>query len=165
MATKIYDTAACLRIEIGDAVRLLNKEDIRGVEIVNGRVCISTGQEQLQQLFINYPDVEVPAIGTAEMRSREDLRTAQLTTLVSTIEDLKLILNGTNDYFREPQIIENVDPFHIYKGYSNIINASTGRPFWAISETKISGTTTITHWAEGNKNFDKIWDDYLSYSY
>lgn len=172
--TRIIDAAACLRIEVGEATRLINKGHIRNIEIVNGRICINTGQGQLQQVFIDFADVEEPGAHTIEelvsamqdmMRSRENYTIGQLDTVIGAINELRLILNGTNDYFKEPQLIVATVPGVTYKGYSSVLNADRAQPVWAIQRIKDSSGTTTLRWAEGTKDFLFIMDDYLHYTY
>lgn len=40
-----------------------------------------------------------------------------------------------------------------------------GDAVWRIKKITVSGTETITEWADGNSNFDNIWSNRASLSY
>ena len=41
----------------------------------------------------------------------------------------------------------------------------TSDPVWRICQLTDDGTNTASMWADGNLNFDNIWDNYASLSY
>lgn len=45
------------------------------------------------------------------------------------------------------------------------ISSNTGDSVWQIKRILVSGTQTIIEWADGNSNFDKVWNDRASLSY
>jgi len=174
MRTRIYDTAAGIRVETGDTVRLINKSHIKDIAIVNGRICINTGAGVLQQLYINYPDVEEPGTHDmdelvialqAMMHSRETNLSSQLDTVIAALAAIELSLHGTIDHFKEPQLIDDPFPGLSYKGYSSTLNADGSQPVWAILEIKQSGTLTSFRWADASKDFNKVWNDRSFYMY
>lgn len=44
-------------------------------------------------------------------------------------------------------------------------NSATSSALWRISKVAVSSTLTTVKFADGNDNFDGIWDDRASYSY
>ncbi len=174
MITRIYDKAAGIRVETGDTVRLINKSHIKDIAIVNGRICINTGEGVLQQLYIDYTDVDDPSTRNIEelaivlqtmMHSRETNLSAQLDTVITALAAIELSLHGTTDHFKEPQYIDEPFPGLSYKGYSPILNADSTQPVWAILEIKQSGTITSFKWADASKEFNKVWNDRTHYMY
>jgi hypothetical protein len=45
------------------------------------------------------------------------------------------------------------------------IGSVVGDSVWRIKRILISGTETIIEWADGDSNFDNVWDDRASLSY
>lgn len=44
-------------------------------------------------------------------------------------------------------------------------NSAVGDPVWKIKRILISGTETIIEWADGNSNFDNVWNNRASLTY
>lgn len=51
-----------------------------------------------------------------------------------------------------------------YIGETNF-NTATHSPTWRISRLTFSGSSFTLDWADGNDNFDNVWDDRASLSY
>lgn len=49
-------------------------------------------------------------------------------------------------------------------GYSNP-GTSTASSYWQIKIIDESGSSTEIKWADGNSNFNKVWDNRTSYTY
>lgn len=63
------------------------------------------------------------------------------------------------------QIIDTVSDFLIYKGWAEV-GSLTSAPVWRIQKIVIGFDDDVTKtWAEGNAEFDNIWDDHLSLVY
>lgn len=171
---KIYDYGASICFITGGIVKNISKVAIKSIEVINDRLCIDMGNGAFNNLFIDYPDVVLPltsdvaALGDAlrnMLKSTEDNLFNQLNVLVGTLNEIKLTLDGTHDYFREPLRIDEPTSGLVYKGYSNDFAANPSAPVWAVSETKASGTGTVTRWAGGTKDFLNVWNDRTHLTY
>lgn len=63
------------------------------------------------------------------------------------------------------QIIDIVSDYLIYKGWAEV-GSLTSAPVWRIQKIVIGFDDDVTKtWADGNAEFDNIWDDHLSLVY
>lgn len=63
------------------------------------------------------------------------------------------------------QIVDTVSDFLIYKGWAEV-GSLTSAPVWRIQKIVIGFDDDVTKtWAEGNAEFDNVWDDHLSLVY
>jgi hypothetical protein len=62
-------------------------------------------------------------------------------------------------------IIDEVSATTVYYGWA-AVNSSTANAVWKIKRKSVSGTVTTYAYADGNTNYDNIWDNraLLSYS-
>lgn len=88
-----------------------------------------------------------------------------LSAIVTHLSDIKTLLDGAYNAYKEPFRIDEVTPDLIYKGYVAVPSSGTSEPVWAIQRIKKSGTNTAIAWANGNKNFENIWDNHLLLPY
>jgi len=45
------------------------------------------------------------------------------------------------------------------------VPSDSADPVWKIKRINEVGAATIVSWADGSTNFDKVWDDRLTYNY
>lgn len=63
------------------------------------------------------------------------------------------------------QVVDVVSEFLIYKGWA-AVGSLTSAPSWRIQKIVIGFDDDVTKtWADGNAEFDNIWDDHLSLVY
>lgn len=80
---------------------------------------------------------------------------------VSTGQSFKFVRN-TN----ESLVIDEADASTTYIGKTSVGSATdTSSAIWQIVKISISGTVTTMSHADGNDNFDNIWDNRASLSY
>lgn len=60
--------------------------------------------------------------------------------------------------------VDQVDASTTYIGES-AITIATSSPFWRIRKISVSGTVSSILWADGDENFDNVWDDRTSLLY
>jgi hypothetical protein len=60
--------------------------------------------------------------------------------------------------------IDEADANTIYIGKAKV-GSSSSSPLWQIQKIVVSGTVTNFLWADGDMNFDNIWDDRTTISY
>ncbi len=187
----IQDTDTRLRISGPSGVRSIAKSTIVDVTVIKGSILkIDIGQGPLHNIFIPHADVLHPAFATAmdlrdaiesmcelpqpsggtaggateanqatEINYLNAINTAMgsLTTLVNTI-DGKL--------FYEPKMVDDAGAGVIYNGFTTQEGARAYDPVWAIQRIAVDdhGVHVYT-WANGNKNFDKLWTERESMTY
>lgn len=69
----------------------------------------------------------------------------------------------SKEYFEALRIDEISDNL-VYIGYADI-GTLDGAPDWAIKRLQKTGVVTSVQWADGNQNYDNIWDDRASLTY
>ena len=57
--------------------------------------------------------------------------------------------------------VDNTDANNVYVGLAKI-NTATSAAEWRIKVIQISGTLVTILWADGNDNFDNVWDNRAS---
>lgn len=60
--------------------------------------------------------------------------------------------------------VDEADASTTYIGTA-VIGAATSSALWQIKKVSVSGTVTTITWADGNDNYDNIWDNRASLSY
>jgi hypothetical protein len=89
----------------------------------------------------------------------------------STVEELLNFIKAIK-YTSDAAIMEQddtpVDTIYTYVGYAQIGDTLTSTATWAIqkiTEYEAAPSLMIMEWADGNKNFDNIWDNRASLYY
>lgn len=184
MATTIEDNGTKIKITSGTEVRNIMKTHIREVEVIKTDIIkIDIGGGALENVFISFSDVAVPSKpdaealrdailafleisggnGAKESKQIEEIET--LNGLKASVIVLQGIVNSIDSKaFYQPLLVDSSGAGVVYKGYA-LIGTLTSAPLWAIEKIRsLRGLETHT-WAEGNKNFDKVWDNRESLTY
>ena len=178
MATEIINNGASLKIVTDNAPRYILKSQIREVDIARDTIIkIDIGQGALYNVFVDQTEVTVPvssSVGDLRDKIIDMLQTsiaglateqkqtegnAEIINLKNSINEVRDKMNALNDkLFYEPKMEDENNNNIVYKGYANP-GALTTAAVWAI--TKITNTKGVLsyQWADGNKNFDNIWDN------
>lgn len=91
-------------------------------------------------------------------RSRKDLAT---TTVGSKeVLDVNAVLGGG----ATATVIDDATSAITYVGKA-ALGSALSDAVWQIQKIEVSGTVTRITWADGNSDFDKVWNDRASYSY
>lgn len=73
------------------------------------------------------------------------------------------ITYGRTAGFTTKCVYDGTNPIYIGKARPGVLTSEAG---WQIQKIDYDGDSiTSISWAEGNDNFDKVWDDYLNYQY
>jgi len=64
----------------------------------------------------------------------------------------------------EPLRIDEVSPALTYIGYAPV-TANPALDVWKIKKIEVIGTETITSYADGDKEYNNIWNDRLTLTY
>lgn len=62
------------------------------------------------------------------------------------------------------QRIDNASDGNTYFGYA-APGSAVGDAVWAIQRLRVSGTETIIEWADGDQDYDNVWDDRTTLTY
>lgn len=183
MAITIENNGASLKITDGVNVRNVYKAQIVEISVIKTNIIkIDIGQGALNNVFIPYLDVTSPvAANAAALRdalndllapatsglvagsATEAKQTEQiglLTNIHGSLDSIKSFVNKIDDKtFYEAIVVDDGGAGVIYTGYAVSSGANRSQPVWAIKRTRKEGDVTVTTWADGNKDFDNIWDN------
>ncbi len=185
MAIEITNNGASLKIKNGALIRNIMKNQILEIVVVKTNIIkIDNGKGVLYNLFIPYADVTIPVtadpealkdaindmmavsviVGNAtEAKQIEEIvKLNNLNTTVSQIQTSVSTLDSK--IFFEPVLIDESNPNIIYKGFASP-SANLQDAVWAIQKISNTGDVCSYQWADGNKNFDNIWNNRLSLLY
>jgi molybdopterin-binding protein len=184
MAIEITNNGASLKIKNGTQVRNIMKSQIQEIVVVKtDTVKIDIGKGALYNVFIPFADVTIPAVANVDaLRDaiNEMLSSAQagiateakqieeiskLDSLNTTVSQIHTSVNSLDSkVFFEPVLIDESNPNIIYKGFASPA-AKVDDPVWAIQKVSNTGDVCSYQWADGNKNFDNVWNDRATLSY
>jgi hypothetical protein len=185
MAIEITNNGASLKIKNGLQIRNIMKAQIIEIVVVKTNIIkIDIGKGALYNIFIPYADVTVPitadpealkdaindllaaasiAGNATEAKQIEEIgKLNLLNEQVTTIKNAVSTLD--NKIFFEPVLIDESNPNIIYKGFASPA-ANAEEAVWAIQRISNTGDVCSYQWADGNKNFDNIWNNRTSLLY
>jgi hypothetical protein len=185
MATEIINDGACIRLRFNDNTLLIHKHQIKTIDTVRDEtVRIDIGEGALKNIYIRFDEVVTPGIfinaedlrdylnhcmtmsitgGATEVN--QDTELLLLSQIAGLLTDIKTMVGSYTGGGRgNPQRIDQSNPNEIYNGYA-IAGALNSDPVWAIERVSRRGDVISYTWADGNENFDNIWDDRLTLSY
>lgn len=98
-------------------------------------------------------------------QNNQNSQTSELQGVRSTLSDIRATLYVVDGkMFYDPRIVDETKGNTIYKGFSEP-GTDEGAPAWAILRETNVGGIIYYHWANGNKNRDKVWSDRETYAY
>ncbi len=179
MTTQIENNGNSLKVTTDGNSRFIMKSQISEVEIAYGTIIkIDIGKGALNNVFIDQLEVTLPvssdvtdlrdkiigmlqaSIGAGlatEIKQTE--QTTELQAVKNAVTDIKDKIASVNDkLFFEPRICDETNANTIYRGYAltGIAGEAAG---WAIQKTTNNRGVVSNQWADGNKNFDKVWNN------
>ena len=179
MATQITNNGASLKITNGTQIRDIMKSQVIEISVVKTNIIkIDIGKGALYNVFIPYADVTVPATADPESlkeainammaasfiagdatEARQVEQTAKLTTIDANINTIKSSVSSLDGkIFFDPVIVDESNPQIIYKGFASPA-ADPAAAVWAIQKISSNGDVVSYLWADGNKNFDNVWNN------
>ncbi|MDO8998322.1 MAG: hypothetical protein Q7W45_01050 [Bacteroidota bacterium] len=185
MAIQIINNGASIKIINGTQIRNLTKNQIIEIVVVKTNIIkIDIGKGALYNVFVPFADVTSPVVADAEAlkeainemlaagaiagtatEAKQNIEIERLTSLNTTADTIKNAVNALdNKIFFEPVIIDESNPNVIYKGFASP-SANVEDAVWAIQRINNSGDVCTYQWADGNKNFDNIWNNRINLSY
>lgn len=182
---QIFNDGAVIRIENGTKTLLVSKEQVKTIDIVQDHIVrIDIGEGPLKNIFINYQDVANPVVASAsELRDvfkgmmdsdqyeGGDATESTQLQMLQEIQNLKLV---TGDIFQslmrpdfsklEPIFVDESTPNTIYKGWARTYSNGAAAA-WAILRIRRINDVVQYEWADGDQQYDNIWDNRLALSY
>ncbi|MDP3558106.1 MAG: hypothetical protein Q8T03_12105 [Bacteroidota bacterium] len=177
MAVTIEDNGTRIKITDESDVRNVIKSQIRGIEVIKTNIImIDIGDGVLENIFIQYADVISPAkpdpaslrdailafLDTGGIEAKE----AKQVQEISLLSDLKasilnlqtLITSIDGKSFYKPLITDKSGANVVYNGYAQPGTLKTA-PLWSIEKITSSKGIELHTWADGDMNFDNIWNN------
>lgn len=180
---QIFNDGACIRIEKNGKVLLVAKEQVRTIDIVHdSNVRIDIGEGALRNIFMNYQDVSVPVVASAnELRDTikgmmlsdaYDGGDAKETTQLNILNQVSQLTNvlvamskqQLDPTKEEPSRVDESNPNTIYRGW----HARFGVPEeheWAIERVRQVNDEIIHEWANGTKKQIFPWSQRETFNY
>lgn len=185
--TQVLDEQSCIRIIHDDATILVHKEQVRTIDTLHGdTVRIDMGEGALYHVYVRLQDLigqpnvttveqlrelikgmlDTPAIdtgvGDATAENQEDQIT-QLSVISQTLLDMKILMTASNNFNDASRIDESV-PYVVYKGFA-MPGTEPNSAAWAIQKISRKQDIIVYEWADGNNQFNHIWDNRYALTY
>lgn len=184
MATQITNNGASLKITSGAQIRDIMKSQVIEISVVKTNIIkIDIGKGALYNVFIPFADVTEPVAADPETlkeainamiasspagtatEARQVEQTVKLNTIDANINNIKNSVGSLDGkIFFEPVIVDESNPQTIYKGFASPA-ANPADAVWAIQKISTNGDVVSYQWADGNKNFDNVWNDRVTLAY
>lgn len=170
MATEIINNGVSLKIIRDGITRNIIKQQIHEISMVGNNIKMDLGKGALGNVFIAFNEVTNPqtaspaelleVINTMLQTNPGSFATEQNQQQeISQLQNIHLLL-----LFQTPSIEDQTTPKTIYKGFA-APGSNTSDAVWAIQKTEENIGIVSHQWAEGNRNFDKIWDNRKTLNY
>jgi hypothetical protein len=186
MPTEIFNDGACIRILSNNNTLLLSKLQIKTIDTVRtDTVRIDIGEGALKNIYIRFDEVVTPrglinaddlrdyinnfltsSVSGGATETKQDTQITLLTQVAGLLTDIKAMVGRYTGGGGKgsPLRIDESNPSEIYNGYATA-GALTGDPVWGIERVTRRGDVISYTWADGNENFDNVWDDRLTLNY
>jgi hypothetical protein len=91
---------------------------------------------------------------------RREVEVANMQTLIDAVGNINITVGNLADKLLQVDSVGTTT----YLGYADA-GSLTSAPLWAIKKIDEVGADVSITWADGNTNFDNIWDNRLSLTY
>jgi hypothetical protein len=164
MAIEIFNSGSSLKITNGSLIRHLMKSHIKEVSIVRSTILWISVGNSLKDIYLDQLNVENPA-STSPANLRDQILAMLEDQVVSAVGDVESQITQINSkQFYEPDIIDSTTEGVTFKGFSNG-NRWPDQPEWVIQKVEVAAGITRVLWAEGVKDFNKVWNSRTEYMY
>lgn len=187
MLDGVYNDGACITIVTRGNETQVTKAQIKTIDIVkNDTIRIDIGEGALKNIYLRFDEVVYPTLFIDVFSLKEYIRDLLIQSGFSTeskqdttifeLQQIKIVLEnmnktlqaggtgGTGTPTKPPMREDESQPGIVYKGYA-LPNASTADPLWAIQKISRVDNQIIYEWANGNENYENIWDNRYALSY
>jgi len=108
----------------------------------------------------------------ASALTKQDAANTKMDSIHTAVNDVsfnvqtlyEIVSSIDSKLFLEPRKVDESTPNIVYKGFAGL-GISGGSPSWAIQRITSDNDIKSYEWADGNKNFDNVWDDRETLSY
>lgn len=169
----IYDSAGCIKIILNGNVIFINKVQVKTVDIIrNDTVRLDIGQGSLRNIYTRLSEVSYPE-GLRNITELRDYISGLIKTDVTAnpaidytaiLQDIKNSIQLLSAAHRDPLREDESQPSVVYKGYA-APNVNNSEPLWAIIRISKIDNQIIYEWADGDENYDNIWDSRYELQY
>ncbi len=167
MTIEIKDTEASLKIVTDGNARLILKRHIREISVIKPSLVKLDLGAPLRNIYFEHSEVINPQTQNAEeLRDvlNEMLKDC-LTEIHNELNQIAISVEAIDSIvFIEASIVHEINSNTTYKGYA-LPGSKTSDPVWAIQMVTTDKDTTSSLWADGNRNFDKVWDKRTELNY
>jgi len=177
MATQIFNDKACLRIVNNGNTILIYKHQIKTVDTIRNEIVrLDIGEGALKNIYLRFSEVTLPE-GLRDVNhlreyiselliqdgwsteQRQDVEIGVLQQIYTALDAIRNQGSGMGlTSTKEPLRIDESNPNVIYKGWA-LPDSNTNEEKWAIQKISRIDNVIIYEWADGNDNYDNIWDN------
>ena len=180
----VYNDGACIKIVFKGNVIQINKAQIKTIDTIrNDTVRIDIGEGPLKNVYVRLSDVIFPE-GLRDVvalrnyikdlliqngfstEAKQDAEINELQQVKQVLLDIKVAFqnSGGAGAVKQPLREDESQPNVVYKGYA-VPNAKASQPLWAIQKISRVDNQIIYEWADGDENYDNIWDNRYELQY
>ena len=167
---EIIDNGASLKIVANGDARLILKQHIHEISVLKpSTLKLDLGTGPLRNIYIEHSEVITPQTNNVEeLRDalnemlKEDECINQINQQVSQIAISVDAINS--EIFIQASIVEQINQGETYYGYA-LPGSATSEPVWAIQKISEDKGVSTHQWADGNKNFDNVWNNRQNLQY
>jgi hypothetical protein len=177
----VYNDGACIKIVFNGSVVQVTKAQIKTIDTIrNDTVRLDIGEGALKNIYVRLSDVSYPE-GFSDVvalrnyikdlmiqngfstEAKQDAEISELQLIRQALLDIKVVFQnggggGTGGGVKQPLREDESQPNVIYKGYA-APNANTTDAVWAIIKISRIKSEIIYEWADGDENYDNIWEN------
>lgn len=182
MAIEITNNGGSIKIKNGAVVRHIFKAQILEVSVIKGNtIKIDIGQGALHNVFAPFAEVTIPVAGNVdalrdviadmldpdaapmggatEAKQIEQItKLTDLNTAIATLQTSVATMDSKLSY-EDPMRVDDSGAEILYKGFSNKLAPVDGQADWAIQRIRKENGIDVYTWANGDRAFDKVWDN------
>ena len=180
----VYNDGACIKVAFNGNVIQINKAQIKTIDTIrNDTVRIDIGEGPLKNVYVRLSDVIFPE-GFRDVialrnyikdlliqngfstEAKQDAEINELQQVKQVLLDIKVAFqnSGGAGGVKQPLREDESQPNVVYKGYA-VPNARTSDALWAIQKISRVDNQIIYEWADGDENYDNIWDNRYELQY
>jgi hypothetical protein len=177
----VYNDGACIKIVFNGSVVQVTKAQIKTIDTIrNDTVRLDIGEGALKNIYVRLSDVNYPE-GFSDVvalrnyikdlmiqngfstEAKQDAEISELQQIRQALLDIKVVFQnggggGAGGGVKQPLREDESQPNVIYKGYA-VPNANTREAVWAIIKISRIDSQIIYEWADGDENYDNVWDN------
>jgi ribosomal silencing factor RsfS len=119
-------------------------------------------RDSIKSMLDTFPPAPDSGIGDATAENQVEQIT-QLNVISQTLLDMKILMTANSSLNEASRIDESV-PYVVYKGFA-MPSTEGNAAAWAIQKISRQQDIIVYEWADGNNQFDNVWDNRYSLTY